>query len=100
MTPQELLGSVISLAVQGKLVPQLEVEGSADALYNHLVNQKQKLIKQGFAKKSKTLSPISEEEILTPMDLMQRYQEERASLNAEIDRVLAELSALLGGAVE
>ena len=41
-----------------------------------------------------------EEEILAPMDLMQRYQEERASLNAEIDRVLAELSALLGGAVE
>jgi type I restriction enzyme M protein len=31
---------------------------------------------------------------------MQRYQEERASLNAEIDRVLADLSALLGGAVE
>lgn len=64
MTSQELLGSVISLAVQGKLVPQLEVEGSADALYNHLVNQKLKLIKQGFAKKSKTLSPISEEEKL------------------------------------
>ena len=44
--------------------------------------------------------PHIEEEILAPMDLMQRYQEERASLNAEIDRVLAELSALLGGAVE
>ena len=44
--------------------------------------------------------PRKEEEILAPMDLMQRYQEERASLNAEIDRVLAELSALLGGAVE
>ena len=44
--------------------------------------------------------PHKEEEILAPMDLMQRYQEERASLNAEIDRVLAELSALLGGAVE
>jgi type I restriction enzyme M protein len=43
--------------------------------------------------------PHKEEEILAPMDLMQRYQEERASLNAEIDRVLAELSALLGGAV-
>ena len=41
--------------------------------------------------------PHKEEEILAPMDLMQRYQEERASLNAEIDRVLAELSALLGG---
>ena len=44
--------------------------------------------------------PHKEEEILAPMDLMQRYQEERASLNAEIDRVLSELSALLGGAVE
>ena len=44
--------------------------------------------------------PHKEEEILAPMDLMQRYQEKRASLNAEIDRVLAELSALLGGAVE
>ena len=44
--------------------------------------------------------PHKEEEILAPMDLMQRYQEERASLNAEIDRVLADLSALLGGAAE
>ena len=44
--------------------------------------------------------PHKEEEILAPMDLMQRYQEERASLNAEIDRVLADLSALLGGAFE
>ena len=44
--------------------------------------------------------PHKEEEILAPMDLMQRYQEERASLNAEIDRVLADLAAILGGAVE
>ena len=44
--------------------------------------------------------PHKEEEILAPMDMMQRYQEERASLNAEIDRVLADLAAILGGAVE
>ena len=44
--------------------------------------------------------PHKEEEILAPMDLMQRYQEERASLNAEMDRVLADLAAILGGAVE
>lgn len=44
--------------------------------------------------------PHIEEEILAPMDLIQRYQEERASLNAEIDRVLAGLSALLGGVIE
>ncbi len=41
--------------------------------------------------------PHIEEEILDPMDLIQRYQEERASLNAEIDRVLGEITAILGG---
>lgn len=39
--------------------------------------------------------PHEEEKILDPMDLIQRYQEQRASLNAEIDRVLAEINALL-----
>ncbi len=39
--------------------------------------------------------PHEEEEILAPMDLMQRYQEQRASLNAEIDRVLQEIDDLL-----
>ena len=42
--------------------------------------------------------PHEEEEILAPMDLIHRYQEERASLNAEIDRVLAEITEKLGGA--
>ena len=41
--------------------------------------------------------PHEEEEILAPMDLIRRYQEERASLNAEIDRVLAEITLKLGG---
>ena len=44
--------------------------------------------------------PHIEEEILAPMDLIQRYQEERASLNAEIDRVLADITAILGGGQE
>lgn len=44
--------------------------------------------------------PHEEEEILDPLDLIQRYEEERASLNAEIDRVLAEITAKLGGAKE
>ena len=34
------------------------------------------------------------------MDLIQRYEEQRASLNAEIDRVLAEITSLLGGNAE
>ena len=41
--------------------------------------------------------PHEKEEILDPMDLIQRYQEERASLNAEIDRVLADITKLLRG---
>lgn len=42
--------------------------------------------------------PHEEEEILDPMDLIQRYEEQRASLNAEIDRVLSDITAILGGA--
>lgn len=41
--------------------------------------------------------PHEEEVILDPLDLIQRYEEERASLNAEIDGILAEITAKLGG---
>lgn len=44
--------------------------------------------------------PHEEEKILAPMDLIQRYEEQRASLNAEIDRVLDEITSLLGGKIE
>lgn len=44
--------------------------------------------------------PHEEEEILAPMDLIKRYEEQRASLNAEIDRVLDEITSLLGGKIE
>lgn len=41
--------------------------------------------------------PHEEEEILDPMDLINQYQEKRASLNAEIDHVLNQITSLLGG---
>ncbi len=41
--------------------------------------------------------PHQEDEILDPGDLILRYQEQRASLNAEIDRVLDQIQNLLGG---
>lgn len=45
--------------------------------------------------------PHEEEEVLDPLDTIREYQERRAALNAEIDKVLAELEALLpGGVVE
>lgn len=40
--------------------------------------------------------PHEEEEILPPHDLIHQYQEKRASLNAEIDRILAEIKGALG----
>ena len=44
--------------------------------------------------------PHEEEVILAPHDLIHEYQEERASLNAEIDRVLEEIEKLLGGKIQ
>ena len=40
--------------------------------------------------------PHEEEEILPPRELIQLYQEKRASLNADIDRILAEIESILG----
>jgi len=40
--------------------------------------------------------PHEEEEILPPRELIHQYQEKRASLNADIDRILSEIEAILG----
>lgn len=41
--------------------------------------------------------PHEEEVILEPLDLIQVYQEKRASLNTEIDHVLEKITSILGG---
>lgn len=41
--------------------------------------------------------PHEEEVILEPMELIHQYQEKRASLNAEIDHVLEQITSMLGG---
>ena len=40
--------------------------------------------------------PHEEEEILPPKELIQQYQEKRASLNADIDRILKQITEILG----
>ena len=40
--------------------------------------------------------PHEEEEILPPKELILQYQEKRASLNADIDRILAQITDILG----
>lgn len=42
-------------------------------------------------------TPQEEEIILDPLDLIQEYQEKRASLNDEIDHVLGKITSLIGG---
>ena len=44
--------------------------------------------------------PQEVEEVLDPLDTIRNYQEKRATLNAEIDKVLEQLEALLPGGVE
>ena len=67
MTPQELKASILQLAIQGKLVPQIESEGNAEDLYREIQKEKQKLIAEKKIKKEKPLEPIKEEEI--PFDI-------------------------------
>ncbi|EJP23785.1 N-6 DNA Methylase [Lachnoanaerobaculum sp. ICM7] len=43
--------------------------------------------------------PREEEEVLDPLDTIREYQEKRATLNAEIDKVLAKLEVLLPGGI-
>ena len=73
-------------------------------------NDRQEIEQDGFAKAKKFARadleaqnynldqcgyPHKEEEILDPLDLIARYQSERAALNAEIDATLAEIATKL-----
>lgn len=72
MTPQELKTSILQLAIQGKLVPQLPEEGTGEELYQQIQAEKQSLIKAGKIKKEKPLSEITEDEI--PFDIPETWQ--------------------------
>jgi len=70
----------------------IEVDGSPKArryTIEEIVNRSYNIDVCGF--------PHEEEVILEPMDLIQQYQEKRASLNAEIDHVLEQITSMLGG---
>ncbi len=71
MTPQELKESILFLAAQGKLVPQLEPEGVAQDIINTISSQRASLEIKGHLKKRKTLPEISEDEI--PFDIPESW---------------------------
>ena len=61
--PEDMKKSLLQYAIQGKLVPQIPEEGTAEELYQQIQAEKQALIKAGKIKKEKPLPPISEDEI-------------------------------------
>ena len=71
MTPQELKASILQLAIQGKLVPQLPEEGTGEELYQQIRAEKQRLIKTGTIKKEKSLPEIEEDEV--PFDIPETW---------------------------
>ena len=70
--PGDLQKSVLQLAIQGRLVPQREEEGSAEELYKQIQAEKQKLIKAAKIKKEKPLPAITDEE--KPFEIPQSWK--------------------------
>ena len=61
--PVDIQKSILQYAMQGKLVEQKPEEGTADELYEQIVAEKARLIKEGKIKKEKSLHAITEDEI-------------------------------------
>ncbi|KAF5049913.1 Type I restriction modification DNA specificity domain protein [anaerobic digester metagenome] len=70
--PEDLKKSILQYAIQGKLVKQRKEEGTAEALYQQIQAEKQKLIKEGKLKKTKALPAITEDEI--PFDIPESWK--------------------------
>ena len=65
--PVDMQKSILQMAIQGKLVPQLPEEGTGETLYQQIQAEKQVLIECGEVYREKELSNISDDEI--PFDI-------------------------------
>ena len=70
--PTDMQKSILQLAIQGKLVPQRPEEGTGEALYQQIQNEKQSLIRSGQLKKEKPLPEITSDEI--PFDIPESWK--------------------------
>lgn len=70
--PDDLRKSILQEAIQGKLVPQLPEEGTAEDLYQQIQAEKKRLIAEGTIKKEKPLPPIEEKD--TPFDIPETWK--------------------------
>lgn len=65
--PVDMQKSILQMAIQGKLVPQIPEEGTGEELFQQIQAEKQRSIKAGTIKKEKPLPEITEDEI--PFDI-------------------------------
>lgn len=70
--PVDMQKSIIQMAIQGKLVPQVPEEGTGEELFQQIQAEKQALIKAGAIKKEKPLPEITEDEI--PFDIPESWK--------------------------
>ena len=70
--PVDMQKSILQMAIQGKLLPQLPEEGTGDELFQQIQAEKQVLIKAGTIKKEKPMPEIAEDEI--PFDIPESWK--------------------------
>lgn len=70
--PVDMQKSILQMAIQGKLVPQVPEEGTGEDLFQQIQAEKQRLIKAGTIKKEKQLPGITEDEI--PFDIPESWK--------------------------
>lgn len=74
---QAIRSKILDLAMRGQLTEQLPEDSNAEELYQQILEEKQKLIKDGKIKKQKPLPEISNEEI--PFDIPANWKWVRLS---------------------
>jgi type I restriction enzyme, S subunit len=75
--PEDMQKSILQYAIQGKLVKQLDEEGTAEELYQQIQEEKKILVKEKKIKKTNPLPEITEEEI--PFDIPDSWKWTRFS---------------------
>ena len=70
--PSDMQKSILQLAIQGKLVPQVASEGTGEDLYKQIQEEKAKLIKNNKIKKEKPLAEITEDEV--PFEIPKNWE--------------------------
>ncbi len=70
--PDDMQKSLLQMAIQGKLVEQRFEEGTGEELFQRILTEKARLIKEGKIKKGKPLPEISDDE--KPFDIPKNWK--------------------------